>query len=223
VRGAADDQRGIRGVGTIRKRGKKFTTDYTDGAGVRHRCDFETKGEAATWLARRTLEAGQAMPRGIYKPSITLKDYFGHGPIAATNEAPMSPAIGWLADVARTVKPKTWHVYEALGRTHLLPVLGHHQIRRIHRGHIRAFVASFLDEKTLSRATIRLIVATLRVVLSAAVEDGLILTNPAFGIGRRMKLGTSIWSSGSCAWPAHRRSPARRRGRRSPARRARST
>jgi integrase len=51
---------------------------------------------------------------------------------------------------------------------------------------IKAFMAD-LSTKGLSRNTIRLAIASLRVVLRSAVEDGLITMNPAFRLGRFME------------------------------------
>jgi hypothetical protein len=64
----------------------------------------------------------------------------------------------------------------------------------VHHAHIKTFVANLLTDKkdNLARSSVRIIFATLRVMLSAAVEDGLILANPAFGVGRKMQLGRAV-------------------------------
>ena len=175
-------------MGTIRKRGKKWTVDYIDGAGRRRRFDVATKEEAQRELARRTLEAGQALPRALRDPNITIREYFGAAAVKPTPTSAERAAVGWIASVATEVKPRTWAVYEKLGRRHILPALGHLKVRQLHRAHVRAFVASLFDKK-LSRASVRVILAVLRMLLGSAIEDGLILANPATGIGRKMKLG----------------------------------
>src|SRR5215470_11131570 len=61
---------------------------------------------------------------------------------------------------------------------HILPAFGHFKIRALHRGHIKAVL---VDKRAggLSKNSVRLIRATLSVMLSDAVEDGVILANPA--------------------------------------------
>ena len=48
-----------------------------------------------------------------------------------------------------------------------------------------------LDRNPLARNTVRNIHATLRAMLKAAVEDGVILSNPAEKLGRQLRLVTS--------------------------------
>jgi hypothetical protein len=174
-------------VGTIRKRGKKWTIDYTDGAGKRRRQDFASKSAADTALAKATVEAGQALPPTLADVNITVREYFGQ---AADLKAGTS-ATGWIGAVASSVKRKTWASYEQTGRLYIVPALGHLSVRQMHRAHIKTFVANLLTDRKdqLARSSVRIIFATLRVMLSAAVEDGVILANPAFGVGRKMKLG----------------------------------
>jgi integrase len=171
-------------MGTIRKRGKKWTVDYTDGAGRRRRFDVATKEEAQRELARRALESGQALPSAVQDPNITIRGYFG----ARADATDGNSATGWIADVQRQVKPRTWNVYEKLGRLHIVPALGHLKVRQLHRAHVRAFISGLFD-KGLSRGSVRVVLAVLRMMLNGAIEDGLILANPAFGVGRKMKLG----------------------------------
>jgi len=59
-------------------------------------------------------------------------------------------------------------------------------VRDLQRGRLKAFLARQLE--THSRNTVRLMHATLRVVLNAAVDDGLLVANPADKLGRALKL-----------------------------------
>lgn len=89
-------------MGTIRKRGKKkWTGDYSDGAGQRRRFDVASKEEAARELARRTIESGQALPLALLNPNITVREHFGAVGSATT------PATGWMAALGALVKPRT--------------------------------------------------------------------------------------------------------------------
>jgi hypothetical protein len=60
------------------------------------------------------------------------------------------------------------------------------RVRDIQRGRIKAFLGRQLDDQ--SRNTVRLMHATLRVVLNSAVDDGLLVANPADKLGRALKL-----------------------------------
>jgi hypothetical protein len=61
-------------------------------------------------------------------------------------------------------------------------------VREIHRGHVRDFLAA-MRAGGLGKNSVRLIRTALSVVLSEAIEDGIIATNPCFQLrvrrGRR--------------------------------------
>jgi hypothetical protein len=56
--------------------------------------------------------------------------------------------------------------------------------RELHRGHVKALLAS-IRACGLAKNSVRLIRATLSVILGDAVEDGILQTNPALGVVRR--------------------------------------
>src|SRR5260370_42572478 len=58
------------------------------------------------------------------------------------------------------------------------------KLRAIHRGHVRALLARKRADG-LSRNSVRLIRATLSVMLGDAVDDAIIFVNPTAGTGRR--------------------------------------
>lgn len=95
----------------------------------------------------------------------------------------------WLAMLRGSVKARTSVVYELNLRRHLLPVLGSLKVRQLQKGQLRAFLADRLSSG-LARATVRLIYATLRGMLNAAVDDGVILANPADRLGRQIRLAS---------------------------------
>jgi integrase len=70
---------------------------------------------------------------------------------------------------------------------HILPRLGKIRVRDLDRGRIKIFLASKLASG-LSRNSVRIIHATLRSMLNAAVDDRLILANPAERLGRQLRL-----------------------------------
>jgi integrase len=104
------------------------------------------------------------------KPTLTFREY----------------AERWLKTDAKRSKESTVNFYREYQARYVLPVFGTTKIDDITREAIKAFMAD-LSTRGLSRNTIRLAVASLRVVLSSAVEDGLITLNPAFRLGRFME------------------------------------
>lgn len=60
------------------------------------------------------------------------------------------------------------------------------RVRDLQRGRIKAFLAGKLE--THSANSVRIMHATLRVILNAAVDDGLIVENPTDKLGRALKL-----------------------------------
>jgi len=106
----------------------------------------------------------------------------------------------WLrnyVDVER--KGSTYRSYEQLLRLHVTPRFGGQRLTAITRDSVRQFLADLtkatriVDEETrevaprFSRNTLRLILTALRTVLNAAIEDGILESNPAARIGRFVK------------------------------------
>src|SRR5581483_12362986 len=151
----------------------KWAVDYRDSAGRRHRPSFETKREAEEFFGDAVREARQAV-RCIVDPDVTLAVYVDR----------------WMRQVAANAKPRTVEVYEKNLRLHILPVLGHRKVRQLYRGIIKEHLVQKLGEG-LHRNTVRLIHAVLRSVLNGAVDDGVILANPADKLGRQLRLVAS--------------------------------
>jgi hypothetical protein len=98
---------------------------------------------------------------------VTLRDY----------------AERWLADVALERDKNTVRGYRQNLTSYVPPALGHHRLRSLHRQHIKAFL---LDKRRegYAKNSVRLMKA-LSVLLSDAVDDGIIAVNPALQLGRR--------------------------------------
>ena len=103
----------------------------------------------------------------------------------------------WLDSYAETeCKPSTRRSYEQLLRVHVMPRFGFKLLTEIRRDEVKRFLAD-LSQVTcdadgrpvskFSRNTLRLIISALRIVLNAAVEDGLLDSNPAAKIGKFAK------------------------------------
>ena len=80
-------------------------------------------------------------------------------------------------------KPSTVDFYRDYQGRYVIPRFGQKKISAITRDEIKDFMSD-LAEKGFAKNTIRLAVATLRVVLSSAVEDGILASNPAVRLGR---------------------------------------
>jgi hypothetical protein len=145
-----------------------WEVDYRDIDGARRRPLFlteEAAHEFATGVFRR---AGQPLP-AIQDREVTLRDY----------------AARWLAVVEADRAPNTYRSYAERLKRHVLPALGHLKLRSVHRSHIKAFLAE-KRRQGHSKNSVRLMKAPLSVLLSEAVDDGIIPVNPALQLGCRL-------------------------------------
>jgi len=154
----------------IRKRREKWVVDYRDGAGIRRWKTCRTKQEAEDYLAQE-LPRTRQWTRPEVNPNICLRDYVDR----------------WQTLIAQTVKPRTLVSYQMHLRLHILPILGEVRLRCLQKGQIKNLLVHQLNAG-LSRNTVRLIHATLRALLKAAVDDGVIVANPAEKLGRSLHL-----------------------------------
>ena len=154
----------------IRKRRGHWVTDYRDGGGVRRWRTFGTKRDAEDFLAKTIPEVRQCK-RAVVPTTITVAAY----------------AERWLGLIASTVKPRTLASYTGMVRLHLLPAFGAWRVQHLDKGGIKSMLAGKLAAG-LSRNTVRIIHATLRAMLRAAVDDGVMLLNPAEKLGRQLHL-----------------------------------
>ena len=87
------------------------------------------------------------------------------------------------ANYKGTLKPETWSSYESSMRIHILPDLGNHRLDEITKPMMKRLVAN-LVEKGLARDSIRLIVASLGVLYTQAIDDKIVTENPTKGMGK---------------------------------------
>jgi integrase len=154
------------------KNGKlMYRCDYVGSDGRRHFKFLPTAEVAEDFLARATLESRQ--PTHSDLPStMTLAQYAQH----------------WRALARTHLKPRTLLSYDTTLRLHVLPAFGATRLRDLQRGRIKTFLAGKLDDHKPN--SVRIVHATLRTILNAAVDDGLIVANPADKLGRALKLVT---------------------------------
>ena len=89
----------------------------------------------------------------------------------------------WLELNPNGCKESTLAFYKDYQKRYINPVFGGRRLSDISRAEIKALLAE-LAKKKLARNTIRLALASLRGVLTSAVEDGLLAANPASRLGR---------------------------------------
>jgi integrase len=161
-----------------------WEVDHRDHLGKRHRPMYATEAEALKKAAelRKGLEKTVAH---VDDPDITLEQYTSR----------------WLETGTQELEVKTRGSYAQLLKTHVLPSLGMLRVRDLQRRHVKTLLGAKRAErlprthrpgaaqsapvKGYSKNTVRLIKAALSTVLSDAVDDGYLETNPAFGAGRK--------------------------------------
>ena len=139
--------------------------DYRDAASRRHRVTAASKKAAETLLAETTRDRQHP---GLLSEDRTLGEYKDR----------------WIETVASEIKPRTLKGYTQLLKLHIVPVFGRVRLRELSRGMIKGFLAK-KRAMGLGRNSVRLIRATLSVMLSDAADDSILLANPALNLGRR--------------------------------------
>src|SRR3989338_3312322 len=146
-----------------------WCVDFRDGSGKRIIQRAESKQEAQERLA----EIMRGLKVGSYDPTLAktpLEEY----------------APKWLQIKQAEVKPSTLTSYEYALRVHILHDLGKHQLGKLTREAIKAFLGK-KNESGLSRDTVRVLHATLRALLEEAVESGIVPVNVARRAGKFVK------------------------------------
>lgn len=146
-----------------------WCVDFRDGSGKRIIQRAESKQEAQEKLA----EIMRGLKVGSYDPTL-----------AKTHLEEYAPK--WLQMKQAEVKPSTLTSYEYALRVHILPDLGKHQLGKLTREAIKAFLGK-KNESGLSRDTVRVLHATLRALLEEAVESGIVPVNVARRAGKFVK------------------------------------
>jgi integrase len=93
----------------------------------------------------------------------------------------------WLAGRRAYLEPGTWQAYERDGRLRLLPLLGGVQLGRLGLLQVREAMDQWIEgmeAEELAPKTVNNTLGTLVVCLNAALEDGLIGSNPALRVRR---------------------------------------
>lgn len=100
----------------------------------------------------------------------------------------------WMAShVKPNLKPSTVESYEVILRLHLLPRFGRLPLDGLTRKVVKSYLDGLVSQGRLSRNTIKNIFASLRALLSQAVEDDLLPSNPAIRLGRFNRCQGDDW------------------------------
>jgi len=153
----------------VRKWRGSWVVDYRDNSGRRIIQKAESKKDANEKLTKilQLLKGGNFDP---IRAKVTLEEY----------------APTWLETRRPEIKPSTMTSYEYTLRVHILPALGKIPLGKLSREAVKRL----LTEKVkagLSRDTVRVIHATLRVLLEDAVDSEILPTNVARRAGKFTK------------------------------------
>ncbi len=158
-------------MATIRKERNhghvRWVVDWYDELGARRRVFFPTKADAEHELSDVLERNGQRLTP-VFDPGCTLRDY----------------SKRWLATNTPEWKPRTLRSYRDTLQLHVLTfavgtgTLGDLRVSRVQKAHVRTLLAAKRAEGR-ARNSVRIIHATLRALLNDAVEDELLVTNPA--------------------------------------------
>ena len=146
-------------MANIQKRpDERWRARYRDSAGKERAKHFARKVDAQRWLDEVTadvLTGRYVDPRAAW---VTFGDF----------------AMEWLA--SRTTDVSTREATSSRLRNHLLPTFGAMELRAIRASHVQAWLRGRTD--AYAPTTVRVLLACLSSILSAAVDDGLLHTNP---------------------------------------------
>jgi integrase len=166
----------------VRKHGRvRWRVSSYDALGQRHQRFFATKTDAEQHQADAIKESKQRLAPRV-NPHITVMDY----------------ATQWLTDHAaeQHLKPRTVESYETTLRLHILPVavgattFGALRMAAIRRPLVKALLA-VQRRAGYARDTVRITLAVLSALCEAAVDDDLLVGNPAHRLRKSLRLGAS--------------------------------
>lgn len=157
-----------------RRGGKVWVVDWTDRSGKRHQPQYDTR------------EAAEAEDERL---RVTLRAQHGRTPELPEDTTWTGLFERVMADRG-DLKPRTLESYREIHAHHLAPVIGATPVRALTRTRLKELLRSQLTR--YSRNTVRLMYATLHVVLGEAAEDGLLPANPVAGLARKLKLSGKV-------------------------------
>jgi integrase len=159
------------------QRTKPWYVQYREPDGTQKSPGFATKRAAEDWIAQ-------------HGPQIRARAQLM--PLVPSDSTVATYGARWLADVQRSIKPRTLETYATQLRLYLVPLLGARRVSDLTRPEVRGFLVTCrrrgVAGQPLKPGAIYAIYATLRALLNAAIEDGLRGDNPAARLGKNLHL-----------------------------------
>jgi integrase len=165
-------------------------TDYGNSGGV---YPYETASGTRWRCAVRRSDGSFTSKRGFASKKAALDarrrltERQERGEVRHTKETFGAFWARWLERRKPYLEAGTWGAYERDGRLRLLPALGSVSLGRLDVEHVRSLMDELIEAKEaeeLSAKTINNTLGTLVVALNAALEDELIVANPALRVPR---------------------------------------
>jgi integrase len=144
---------------------------------------FKARGSDGVQVTRR----GFASERTARDAKRRLVEQVERGEVRHTKQSFGERWERWLARRKAYLEPGTWRTYDVDGRKRLLPAFASIPLGRLGVEHVRAWMeeqAEAVDGEEIAPKTVNNTLGTLVVCLNAAVEDGLIASNPALRVER---------------------------------------
>ncbi|BFU90929.1 MAG: site-specific integrase [Nitrospira sp.] len=154
----------------VRKRRGKYMVDYRDWTGQRHWKGFDLKKDAEAYRDQ-VAPLSRRKNRLAVPPGMTVADY----------------AERWKGLIGGTVKYRTVEGYSKILAQHILPEFGKQRVSELDRGTIKSWLMGKLNAG-LQKNTVRNLNACFRTMLQAAIDDGLLIMNPASELGRSLRI-----------------------------------
>jgi len=156
--------RAANNMGTVRKRSDgRWEGRYTATDGKQH--SVYAKTAAACTAALRAAQGEVDSGHWIEPSNLSVSEWF----------------VIWLRDYQAHTTPRTVYIYDQIAKLHILPVIGKVKLARLSSMHVRRVVNTMID-KGLSARYIHNTHGVLSSSLNAAIEAGIIKTNPAKGV-----------------------------------------
>ena len=160
-------------MATVKWRRKRWVCDWRRPDGRRGFKSFKSREAADRYLVEQIRLSGQhTVP--VVDPRVTVAAYVER----------------WLELLETTARYSTFAGYRSAAKRHLTPRIGTRRVTDIDRQTVRSLL---IESRRVGFApnTVRFIHRAISGLLAAAVEDGLILANPAHGVMRGLGLGVS--------------------------------
>lgn len=169
-------------MASVTKRRGQWAVVWRDGMRTQHVKFFGTGNdarEAADSFLAKTIPQARQKRHAVVDPKISVAGYAQH----------------WLGQVEALVqagerKRRTLHLYDDILRLHVEPRFDTVPLRELGRANVKDFLLAKL-RSGLDAGTVSIIYRTLRAMLSAAVDDEVLVANPIAKLGRALGLTPS--------------------------------